>query len=102
MRGSRVLPALAGSVLENVEQFGDFSALVVLITAQDRIFDVMFHMVLENLILDLPDGRGDRADLGQDVDAVALVLDHAGDAANLAFDTVQPGQAGFMGRVLHT
>ena len=39
---------------------------------------------------DLVEGGLDRRDLGEDVDAVAVLLDHALDAAHLALDAPQP------------
>ena len=37
-------------------------------------------------------GRGEGADLGQDVDAVLVFLDHPVDATGLSFDPLQPRQ----------
>lgn len=46
----------------------------------------------------LVESRLGGADLGQDVDAVAIVLDHALDPADLAFDATQPGEQLVLGR----
>ncbi len=45
--------------------------------------------VLEDLQPNRLECRPDRPDLGEDVDAVAIVLDHLLDAAHLAFDSVK-------------
>ena len=42
-----------------------------------------------------------RAQLGDDIDAIAFVLDHAHDAADLTFDSGQPLHAGGMARIFH-
>jgi len=47
-------------------------------------------MVLEDLALDLGEGRLDRLHLVQDVDAIAVVADHLGDAPHLPLDTAEP------------
>ena len=58
----------------------------------------MLQMVVQDLLLDLVERRPDRAELGQHVDAVAVFLDHAGDAAHLAFDAAEAGELGFLVR----
>ena len=47
-------------------------------------------MVLEQAQGDLVEGGLDRRDLGDDVDAVALLFDHPPDPADLALDPAQP------------
>ncbi len=49
----------------------------------------MRHVVLEHLRRDLLERGLDGGDLRQDVDAVAILLDHPLDAAHLALDPVQ-------------
>ena len=46
-------------------------------------------------------GRPRRRDLRDDVDAIAAVLDHAGEAANLALHPVQPFQDGSLDLCAH-
>ena len=50
----------------------------------------MRHVIAQDLFLGPPQRGAHRADLRHDVDAVALVLDHAGEAPHLAFDAVEP------------
>ena len=53
----------------------------------------MGDVVLEEPGADLLERGLDRGDLGEDVDAVAVLLDHPLDAAHLSLDAVQaPGQ----------
>ena len=49
----------------------------------------MGDMIAQDLFLDPAQRSAHRADLGDDVDAVALVLDHAGEAAHLALDAAE-------------
>ena len=51
---------------------------------------------LQGLLLDLVERGAHGADLGQHVDAVALVLDHARHAAHLALDAAEPRELGFL------
>jgi hypothetical protein len=53
-------------------------------------------MVLEQAQGDLVEGGLDRRDLGDDVDAVALILDHPLDPADLALDPSQPLEQGLL------
>ena len=52
------------------------------------MLDAMPHMVAEQLLLDAAERRADRRNLRYNINAVAVFLDHAGDAANLTFDPV--------------
>ena len=61
----------------------------------------VLQVIAERLLLDLVEGRAHGADLGQHVDAVAILLDHAGDAAHLALDAAEPGELGFLQSLIH-
>ena len=52
--------------------------------------DAMRDVVAQDFLLDAAQRRAHRADLRDDVDAVAVVLDHAREAAHLALDAVEP------------
>ena len=52
----------------------------------------MRDVVAQDLLLDTTQGGTHRADLRNDVDAVTVGLHHAGEAAHLALDTVEPFQ----------
>ncbi|MFI2367337.1 hypothetical protein [Streptomyces sp. NPDC018833] len=52
----------------------------------------MPYVVARQAESDFLQGSGDGADLSEDVDAVVLVVDHAGHSAHLALDLVQPGE----------
>ena len=67
--------------------------LVGLVAGGDRVLDAMGDVVAQDLLLDAAQRGAHRGDLRHDVDAVAVLLDHAGEAAHLAFDAAQPLQA---------
>src|SRR5882757_8125597 len=85
----------------HVHQFRDLAALVGLVTGRDRVLDAMGDMVAQDFLLDPAQRRPRRRDLGDDVDAVAIVLDHAGEAADLALYPVQPFQNGGLDLCAH-
>ena len=53
------------------------------------MLDAMADVLPENFLFEAPQRGAGRRDLRHDVDAVAIVLDHAGEAANLSFDPVE-------------
>jgi hypothetical protein len=75
---------------DNFHQFRDLAALISSIVAADRVFHAVGHVIPENFFLDTAQGRLDRGDLSDDIDAVAVLVDHLRETANLAFDAVQP------------
>jgi hypothetical protein len=71
---------------KNLQKPSYLLALLVLIARGYRMLDAMPHMVAEQLLLDAAERRADRRNLRYDINAVAVFLDHAGDAANLTFN----------------
>lgn len=71
---------------ENLNQFRDFSTLILGIARDDRMLDAMRDMVAQDLVLDLLERSANRLDLVHDVDAIAVRGDHARNAAHLALD----------------
>src|SRR5947208_16609236 len=78
----------------HVHQLCDLAALVGLVAGRYRVLDAMGDMIAKDFLLDPAQRRPRRGDLGDDVDAVTVALDHAGEAANLSLDPVQPFQDG--------
>src|SRR4051812_40999499 len=74
---------------EHVHQLGDFRALLLGIAAGDRVLDAMPDVVLQHQLLDPAQGRPHCCDLGHNIYAIAVLLHHLGEAADLAFDTVE-------------
>jgi len=54
----------------------------------------MRGVVVQDQLFDSAQGGTDGGGLAQDVDAVAVVFDHAGDAAHLPFNPAQAFQGG--------
>ncbi len=66
----------------------------------ERGRDAVLHVVVEHPQGDGLERRVDGAELREDVDAVAVVLDHPGDAAHLPLDPGEPAEQPFLvGRV---
>jgi len=53
------------------------------------MFDTVRHVISENFLLDASQGCSNGGDLRDDVDAVAVFLDHSGQATDLAFNAVE-------------
>jgi hypothetical protein len=70
-------------------QFGDLFPLIGLVAAGDRVFDAMRHVILQNLFFDAPQRRPHGGNLRHDVDAITILLDHFGQAADLALDPAE-------------
>lgn len=47
-------------------------------------------MIAQDFLLEAPQRGAYRRNLRHDVDAVAILLDHARNAANLSFDAIEP------------
>ena len=56
------------------------------------MLDAMSNVLLQNLLFDAPQGSSYSRDLRNDVDAVAVFLNHAGNAAHLSLDASEPLQ----------
>jgi hypothetical protein len=57
------------------------------------VLDAVLNMVLEDFLLDPPQRGAHRRDLRDDVDAIAVALDHASDSAHLALDPAETAKA---------
>ena len=82
--------------LEQLDKFVELDLLLLLAAAPDRFSDAMVGMVLEDFSLDLVEGGFDSPKLGQDVDAIPFILNHARDPAHLPLDPGQTGKAVFV------
>jgi hypothetical protein len=85
--------SLALGAANDVHQLGDLAALIGAAARSDRTLDTVRDVVAQNLLFGAPQRRPHGSNLGNDVDAVAVVLDHSGETADLAFDAVEPLQA---------
>src|SRR5215831_10795010 len=80
---------LARRATHHVHQFGDLAPLIDLVAAPDRVIDTMRHMIAQDFFFGTPERGADCTDLRHDVDAIALVLNHAGEAPHLTFNTIE-------------
>jgi len=78
---------------QHFDQLVDLAPLLTPVSAGDRVLDAVLDMVFQDFLLDPPQRRAYRRDLRDDVDAVAVTLDHAGDPAHLALDPVEATKA---------
>jgi hypothetical protein len=74
---------------EHFHQLGHLLTLLARVAARDRVLDAMGNVIAEHLLLDLAQGSAHRPDLCHDIDAIAVLIDHAADATHLPLDPVQ-------------
>jgi hypothetical protein len=74
----------------DVHQLGDLASLLCAVSGGDGILDAMGNMVLQDFFFRPSECRAHRSDLRDDIDAVAIVFNHASKAADLAFDPAEP------------
>ncbi len=58
------------------------------------MFDTVRDMIAQHFLFDPTQRSAHGRDLRNDVDAIAVVLDHAREAADLTFDAAEPLQRG--------
>ena len=95
------VPQLAVRATEHIHELGDFLTLLVGIAADDGVLDTMPDVVAKDFLLDPSQRRPNGRDLRDDVDAVAVLVDHAREAAHLPLDAAQALQARWFGRLVH-
>ena len=66
------------------------------------MLDAMRDVVAQDLLLDAAQGGAHRRDLRDNVDAVAILVDHLREAADLTFDPAQPFLARCLDVFSHT
>ena len=79
----------------------DVDGPAVVAIRADGVFDAMGDMILENFLLDALQSGAHRRDLGDHIDAIAVLFDHPQQAAHLPLDAVEAFQAGCLGDRLH-
>jgi hypothetical protein len=85
----------------DIHELLDFPALIALVAGRDGMLDTMRDVVAQYLLLDAPQSRPDGRYLRDDVDAISIFPDHAGNAADLPFDSIQSFRAGRLAVVSH-
>jgi hypothetical protein len=87
---------LTGHPPQCFDEFSNLSALFAFVTRNDRMLDTMGDVLLDDLVLDACERGTDSCNLGQDVDAVSIFIEHSRNAANLTFDAVQALKTGIL------
>lgn len=86
---------------DHIHQLGDLAALVGPVARRDCVLDAMRDVIAEDFFLDAPQRCTSRRNLRDDIDAITIIFDHAGDSARLAFDPFQPFEAGCLDFLPH-
>ncbi len=73
----------------------------IVVTFFGRLRNAVFDVFTQDLLFDFAQRGACRAHLREDVDAVAFLLDHADEAADLAVQATQTIQLGFVASVWH-
>jgi P-type Cu+ transporter len=92
---------LAFRPTHDIHQLFDLPALVGLVAGCDCALHAVRDMIAQDFLLETPQRCPYRRNLRDDVDAIAIVLDHARDAAHLALDAIQPLPACLLDVVAH-
>ena len=94
-------PALTLGPREHVDQLVDRPILGADVIALHRLFDAMSDVIAQDLLFYASQRGTHGRNLGNDVDAVATLFDHASEAAHLALDAAQAFDAGISGCLVH-
>lgn len=86
---------------DNFHQFRDLPALIGPVAAVDRVFHAVRHVILKDFFFDATQCGAHRRDLSDDINAVAIVIDHLREPANLTFDAVQAFLTGCLDVLSH-
>ena len=78
---------------KHVHQFGDFLALILDIAAGNRVLDAVTDVIVQDVFFDAPERRTDSGDLGHDINAVSIFVDHTRKPAHLTLDSHQSLEA---------
>jgi hypothetical protein len=81
---------LAIGATDHFHQLGDLAALLGLVARGDRAFDAMGDMIAQDDFFRPSQRRTHGRDLGDDIDAIAIVLDHPPKASDLTLDAFEP------------
>jgi hypothetical protein len=77
----------------DVHELFDLLPLLGLVARSDGVLNAMGDVIAQDLLFEPPEGGANGGNLRHDIDAVAILLDHARDATHLAFDPIQPLRA---------
>ena len=84
-----VFPRLGQGPIQHSHEFGGLGPPLRLVPIHQRAGHTVIQVVLEDFGFHPPKRRAYGLQLGEDVDAVAVLVDHAGDAPHLPFDAAE-------------
>jgi hypothetical protein len=84
---------LAVGPTHDIHEFGDLPALLGLAAGNNGLFDTMADVIAQDLLFRAAKRRTHRRNLRDDIDAVAILLDHSAQAPDLALDACEPLEA---------
>ena len=87
--------------LKDAHEFRDFPALLGAIAGGDRVLDAMGDVVAQEFFFHAAKSSADCGNLRNDVDAISILLNHPGEAADLAFDPVEPLETRILAVLAH-
>src|SRR5262249_42668748 len=94
-------PRSARGPAQHRHQLGDLAPLLGGAATDDGVFDAVSDVIAQHLLLDPPERGAHRGNLGDDVDAIAIILEHAGEPAHLPLDAAEALLAGGFGWLAH-
>ena len=77
--------------MDRVEELASFRLGLDLVARSDGVADAVLDVAFKDLQRNSVERRSDGADLREDVDAIALLVDHSLKATHLALDPTEPG-----------
>jgi len=86
---------------QNVHKLRDFLPLIRLVARRDGILNAVADMITQDFLFHPIESGANRADLRDDIDAVAIFIDHFRKAAHLSLDAVEAFSATGLDVVSH-
>jgi hypothetical protein len=80
------LPSLSICAADDGHEFLDLPSLLGFAARGDRVLDAMADVIPQDLFLETPQGGSHSRNLGDDIDAIPVVLDHARKPSHLTLD----------------
>lgn len=97
----RFQPGSTTGPREHFHQFRNLPPLIVLVAAGNGLLDAVGNVIVQDFLFNPAQRCAHGGDLGDDIDTVAVLLNHAGKASHLAFDAVEALGYGFLSIFAH-
>ena len=79
---------------DHFHELGNLAPLFGSVACDDRLLDAMAYVIAQDFLFGASQRGTHGRDLGDDIDAVSILFEHPGKAADLAFDSIEPSEAG--------